>query len=168
MTDVFDPQKRSEIMRLVHSKNTKPELSVRSVLHSLGYRFRTNRKDLPGSPDIVLPRFGLIILVNGCFWHRHEGCRLSRLPKSNEEYWQKKIDRNVARDEENLRFLKALGWRVLVLWECQISNRKKLTQRIITYFSSLTTTMLVPQLSQLTLLDSPIDSSDGNDIIFLK
>jgi len=121
-TDVFTPEKRSEVMSLVKSKNTKPELVVRSLLHRMGYRFRLHRKDLPGNPDIVLPKHRTAILVHGCFWHQHPGCKKATLPKQNVEFWTEKLEGNVRRDEEAQRRLRIAGWRVLVIWECEVKR----------------------------------------------
>src|SRR5947209_4336932 len=106
-------------MRAVAQANTGAEMSVRRVLHALGYRFRLHRKDLPGKPDIVLPKYRAVIFVHGCFWHRHPGCRKATAPKTNLEYWHAKFSSNVTRDKENRRQLRALGWRTLVVWECR-------------------------------------------------
>lgn len=100
--------------------NTKPEIIIRSLLHRLGYRFRLHRKDLPGNPDIVLPKYKAIIFVNGCFWHHHEGCPEGKIPKSNLGYWEPKLLRNSRRDSEGISALEQSGWRVLVIWECEI------------------------------------------------
>jgi DNA mismatch endonuclease (patch repair protein) len=116
-------------MSRIPGKNTKPEIAVRSVLHRLGYRFRLHLRDLPGRPDIVLPRHRKIILVQGCFWHGHT-CRLASKPKSNEGYWEPKIRANRARDARNLVALADLGWSVLELWECDIKNRQDLESRL--------------------------------------
>lgn len=113
-------------MAAVKGKDTKPELIVRKYLFSRGLRFRIQVKKLPGNPDIVLPKYKTVIFVNGCFWHGHEGCKYSRIPKSNVEFWQKKIERNIARDIRNEAELKALGWRVIRVWECDI---RKVTGR---------------------------------------
>ena len=121
-TDIFDRQKRSEIMALVHSKNTKPEKKVRSILHRLGYRYRLHRADLPGKPDIVLPKYRTVVFVHGCFWHQHPGCRKARLPKQNYEFWSEKLSKNAARDLETIRLLEGRGWRVVVVWECEIKS----------------------------------------------
>jgi len=110
---------RSAIMRAVPRKNSKPEMIVRRVLHSLGYRFRLHRRELPGTPDIVLPKHRLAIFVHGCFWHRHPGCRLASTPRTRADFWQSKFDRNVERDAASTHALRALGWSVLVIWECQ-------------------------------------------------
>ncbi len=121
-TDVFTPEKRSEVMSLVRSKNTKPELFVRSLLHRMGYRFRLHRKDLPGKPDIVLPKYRAVIFVHGCFWHQHPGCKKATLPKQNAEFWKDKLEGNVRRDEQARHRLEEAGWRVLVVWECEAKS----------------------------------------------
>lgn len=118
MADFVSPSKRSKIMRGVKHADTKPELAVRRALHKLGFRFRLHRKDLPGRPDIVLPRHKLAVFVHGCFWHQHAGCKDGRLPTSNELYWTPKLKRNVERDLEKSVALEQLGWRVAVVWEC--------------------------------------------------
>ena len=120
MPDMFDPKKRSEIMAKVHSANTTPEVRVRKLLHSMGYRFRLHRRDLPGNPDIVLPKFRTVIFVHGCFWHGCPTCRHARVrPVANAEYWEKKLDRTIERDKTNVEALEQRGWRVLVIWECE-------------------------------------------------
>ena len=118
----------------IKAKNTKPEMIVRSLLHSAGYRFRLHRKDLPGRPDVVLPKWRTVIFVHGCFWHRHT-CALASRPKSNVLYWTKKIEGNVARDLHNVRALRRLGWRVAVVWECQTktSDLSQLAQRLVRF-----------------------------------
>jgi DNA mismatch endonuclease, patch repair protein len=131
MTDVFTPEKRSEIMSRIRSTNTKPELIVRRCLHSMGYRFRLHRRDLPGKPDIVLPKHNTVILVNGCFWHGHTGCKTPcRIPATNTEFWTEKITRNKARDIKNRRDLRKLGWKVITIWECWTKDTDKLMQRL--------------------------------------
>ncbi len=120
--DPFTPQKRSETMSRVKSRNTKPELRVRSALHAMGYRFRLHRKDLPGNPDIVLPKHRTAVFVNGCFWHQHPGCRKATIPQNNRPYWEKKLGRNVERDRSSKAQLEEMGWRVITLWECEISR----------------------------------------------
>lgn len=109
-------------MRAVKSKNTKPEMIVRKALHALGYRYRLNVKTLPGSPDLVFPKYRAVIFVHGCFWHGHACKRGARLPKTNQDYWRKKIARNMARDAKNSEALRALGWRVITLWECELKS----------------------------------------------
>ncbi|WP_082517562.1 very short patch repair endonuclease [Variovorax sp. Root318D1] len=123
--DTLTPAKRSALMSRIRSKDTKPELAVRSILHGLGYRFRLHRKDLPGHPDIVLPRHRKIILVQGCFWHGHT-CRRASKPKSNESYWSTKISGNKARDARNRIALEQQGWTVLEVWECEVRQAENL------------------------------------------
>ncbi|MCI5131890.1 MAG: DNA mismatch endonuclease Vsr [Candidatus Electrothrix sp. EH2] len=122
MTDHLSPEKRSWNMSRVRSRHTKPELIIRSLLHRAGFRFRIKNNKLPGSPDIVLPKYTTALFVHGCYWHRHAGCSKATLPKSNRESWQKKFDNNVARDRRVQNELRELQWRVLVLWECEIMN----------------------------------------------
>ena len=117
-------------MANVHGKNTSPELIVRFVLHSLGYRFRVASDKLLGKPDIVLSRFHKLIFVHGCFWHQHKGCKASERPSSNSTYWNKKLDRNVLRDSKNIALLKKSGWDVLIIWECQVRNKSYLLKTI--------------------------------------
>lgn len=122
MADVFTKVERSRVMRRVKSADTKPEMRVRRWLHAQGFRFRLHRKDLPGKPDIVLPKHKTVILVHGCFWHGHPGCKAADLPASNREYWERKIGRNTERDERNRRLIEKLGWRVVVVWECELGD----------------------------------------------
>ena len=130
MADTVTPDQRSRIMAQVKSKDTKPELLVRSLLHRLGYRFRLHRKDLPGKPDIVLPRHRKAIFVHGCFWHGHTGCKRSARPTSRADYWNAKIDRNMQRDATATAQLAALGWTVLTLWECELRPAEALNDRL--------------------------------------
>jgi len=123
--DVFSPEKRSQVMSRIRSKDTKPEKIIRSILHKLGFRFRINRKDLPGKPDIVLPKYKTVIFVHGCFWHQHEGCKIASKPKSNIKFWQDKFSRNIERDKKNQEDLYKMGYRVLVIWECEINEIQK-------------------------------------------
>ena len=122
MVDTVTPKRRSEIMSGIRSKGMKPEMTVRRQLHSMGYRYRLHRRDLPGKPDLVFPARRKIIFVHGCFWHQHAdpACRIARRPKSNREYWMPKLERNVARDAENRARLRELGWKVHVIWECEV------------------------------------------------
>jgi len=117
---------RSWNMSRIKSRDTSTELTVRSVLHDMGYRFRLHRKDLPGKPDIVLPKYRTVIFVHGCFWHRHTECKYAYTPKSNVEFWEKKFKANVERDQNNNRILQELGWRIIVIWECQTQNLEPL------------------------------------------
>ncbi|MFW2831556.1 very short patch repair endonuclease [Sphingomonas sp. ID0503] len=125
MADFLSPEARSERMSRIRSKDTSPELALRKALHALGLRFRIHDKRLPGKPDIVLPRFKAVVLVHGCFWHRHGGCKVATTPKSNTPFWQEKFDRNVERDRRNVAALEGLGWRVLVAWECELGSQRK-------------------------------------------
>ena len=128
--DTLEPLQRSARMALVRDKNTKPELLVRSLVHGLGYRYRLHRRDLPGTPDLVFSSREKVIFVHGCFWHRHEGCALARLPKSRLEFWGPKLEGNAVRDKRNRSALRRLGWRVMTIWECQLHNRPQLVSRI--------------------------------------
>lgn len=118
--DTLTKQKRSWNMSRIRGRDTAPERAVRSLLHRMGYRFRLDRTDLPGRPDIVLPKYRTVIFVHGCFWHRHRQCKYAYTPKSRQEFWQSKFDANVRRDQRVRRKLVALGWHVIVVWECQI------------------------------------------------
>ena len=129
MVDVFTEQQRREIMSRVRSRDTKPELVVRRMLHAMGFRFRLHRKDLPGCPDIVLPRYRTVIFVHGCFWHGHS-CAKGRRPTSNEKFWNDKIEKNMIRDSRSLRRLRRTGWKTVVIWECQTRNVKYLERRL--------------------------------------
>lgn len=129
MADKLTPERRSANMRQIRSRDTKPELTVRSFAHRLGYRFRLSRQDLPGRPDLVFTRLRSIVFVHGCFWHGHGCKRGGQGPKSNASYWTPKIARTRQRDQRNKRKLRAKGWKVLVVWECQVSDdflRKRL------------------------------------------
>jgi DNA mismatch endonuclease (patch repair protein) len=129
--DTIGPKRRSEIMSRVRNKNTKPELVVRRLLHGMGFRFRLHQKDLPGKPDIVLPKWRTVILVHGCFWHGCERCdRGTRRPKTNADFWLEKLAANRRRDEMTSSRLRELGWKVLVLWECETADIEQLTRTI--------------------------------------
>ncbi|MGE4549935.1 MAG: very short patch repair endonuclease [Opitutales bacterium] len=122
MTDIVSEEQRSYIMSRVASKDTKPELLVRSFLHRSGFRFRIHGKKLPGRPDLVLPKHQAVVFVHGCFWHRHNGCAKATMPATRVGFWREKFERNVARDLTNQAELKNLGWCVIVLWECEIAT----------------------------------------------
>jgi len=127
MADMFDSKKRSEIMSKVRSENTAPEICVRKLLHSMGYRYRLHKRDLPGNPDIVLSKYKTVIFVHGCFWHGCPNCRHARVrPKSNAEYWEKKLNRTLERDRQNQALLEKMGWNVLVIWECETKKKNLL------------------------------------------
>ena len=117
-------------MSRIRGKDTKPEILVRRGLHALGFRFRLQDRKLPGRPDIVLPKYGVAIMVNGCFWHGHKGCRYATKPKSNVEFWQTKIQRNQHRDEVTSAHLEALGWHVITIWECELRSPDALQTRL--------------------------------------
>ena len=122
--DIVDKETRSRMMSGIRGKDTKPEIAIRKALHARGYRYRINRRSLPGSPDIVLRKHRAVILVHGCFWHGHD-CALFKLPSTRREFWTRKIGDNRARDERNTGALRALGWRICVVWECALRGRKR-------------------------------------------
>ncbi len=121
--DIVSQERRSELMSSVKTENTRPEIMTRRLLHSLGFRFRLHLKHLPGKPDIVLPKYNLVVFIHGCFWHHHTKCPKSKLPVSNAKFWEEKIMSNVARDKRNIANLKEMGWKSLVIWECETKNR---------------------------------------------
>lgn len=123
--DTLSPEHRSWVMAQIHSKDTKPELVVRSWLHRRGYRFRLHVKTLPGHPDIVLPRYRALVEVRGCFWHRHPGCKTATTPSSHKRFWKDKFRRNVARDRLHEDEWRELGWHVFVIWECELAPRRR-------------------------------------------
>jgi DNA mismatch endonuclease (patch repair protein) len=128
--DTISADRRSENMRRISSKGMKPEMAVRQLAHGMGYRYRLHSPKLPGKPDLVFPRLKKIIEVRGCFWHQHGGCIDSHVPKSRTEYWRPKLQRNQRRDIENIQKLRDLGFRVLVLWECEITKDKRLAKKL--------------------------------------
>jgi len=130
MVDHLTPEKRSWNMSRIRSKNTKPEMVVRSLLHQMGYRFRLHRKDLPGTPDIVLPKYKTVIFVHGCFWHQHHDCSRATLPKTNTDYWLPKLKRNIERFQESKIQLVNTGWKVIVVWECELKDIDKLSKSL--------------------------------------
>ena len=123
-------EQRSRNMSAIKSKNTKPEIAVRKLLHSMGYRFRLHRKDLPGSPDIVLPKYKTVIFVHGCFWHRHENCKYASTPKTRKEFWESKFKANVKRDMEIQEKIKNIGWQSVVVWECELKYSSALKKKL--------------------------------------
>jgi DNA mismatch endonuclease, patch repair protein len=136
MSDIFTQEKRSEIMRRIHSEDTKPEVRVRKYLHKNGFRFRLHIGHLPGKPDIALKKYKMVIFVQGCFWHGHP-CKIgsgNRKPKQNHEYWNTKINKNIVRDKENTDKLKKLGWEVLNIWECKSISDKSLSNILTPLF----------------------------------
>ncbi len=131
MVDIVDSITRSRMMAGIKSRNTKPELLIRSLLHNRGFRFRLHVKDLPGKPDIVLPKYHSVIFINGCFWHGHQECHLFRLPATRTEFWQEKIYRNQTNDSRAIDLLLANNWRVCIVWECSIRGAKKDPEKVI-------------------------------------
>ena len=127
MADILSPEKRSWNMSRIRGANTKPEMLVRSMLHRAGFRFRIHDKSLPGKPDIVLKKYKSVIFVNGCFWHRHEGCAEATTPKTRREFWEVKFKRTVERDKEQKDALEKLGWQVICIWECDLKRSADLT-----------------------------------------
>ena len=137
MVDKLTPEERSINMSRIQSKDTTPEMIVRKLIFSKGYRYRLHQKDLPGKPDIVLPSKKKIVFVHGCFWHQHNDpkCKIARMPKSKTEYWIPKLKRNVERDTEHQKSLRSKGWRILVVWECETNDIKKLSRKLDRFLS---------------------------------
>jgi DNA mismatch endonuclease (patch repair protein) len=129
MTDVHSPSQRSYNMSRIRGKDTRPEKTVRSLLRAEGVRYRSNAKNLPGKPDIVLPTHRIVIFVHGCFWHRHKNCRFTTNPKVNSQFWEAKFARTVERDGQNIRSLKQMGWKVLIVWECSTKKSTAAVRR---------------------------------------
>jgi DNA mismatch endonuclease (patch repair protein) len=134
MTDRISAEKRSWNMSQVRSKDTAPELLVRSLMHRMGLRFRVHSKNLPGTPDLVLPKYRTAVFVHGCYWHRHNGCKYTTTPKTNTAFWEKKFMRNVNRDRGNQQMLEEAGWNVLVIWQCQTKDIVRLEKIISAAF----------------------------------
>src|SRR5208337_3988402 len=128
--DNLSKVQRSYCMSRIRSRGTSPELLVRRMIHGMGYRFRLHRQDLPGVPDIVLPRFKIALFVNGCFWHQHKDCSKATLPKSNVLYWEEKLSGNVRRDNVNVENLKIMGWHVVTIWQCETEDHVSLAQQL--------------------------------------
>lgn len=145
MVDTLTPDQRSERMSRIRGVNTKPEITLRSALHKLGFRFRLHVKELPGTPDIVLPKYNAVIFVHGCFWHHHRGCKIGTTPKSNTGFWQEKFKRNRGRDARNIKVLRSTGWRVMIAWECKIdtpTRAKQEAERLISKLAIIDTRSL--------------------------
>lgn len=134
--DRHTPEQRHRNMAAVKGKNTKPEIAVRKLLHKLGYRFRLHRKDLPGKPDIVLPKYKTVIFIHGCFWHRHAGCKYASTPSSNTVFWEKKFEENVGRDRKNIEKLETLGWKVITIWGCEVNEEERVLSALAELFIS--------------------------------
>lgn len=127
MTDTLSPKERSKRMSLIRGTGSAPEMKLRRLVHRMGFRYRLHVKELPGKPDLVFPSRCAVIFMHGCFWHRHKGCKLARLPKSKLEFWKPKLEANRVRDFRNQQQLKALGWRVLVVWECEMDDIERVS-----------------------------------------
>ena len=125
MVDFLSPKERSVRMSRIRGKDTKPELSLRKVLHGLGFRYRLHVADLPGKPDLVFPKYKTVVFVHGCFWHRHPGCKIATTPKTNTEFWIEKFEKNKERDVRARKALEEAGWSTLVAWECELDSMKK-------------------------------------------
>ncbi|WNK01246.1 DNA mismatch endonuclease Vsr [Thalassospiraceae bacterium LMO-JJ14] len=136
MADTLTPKQRSERMARIRAQDTKPEMVVRRIIHSHGYRFRLHAKELPGKPDIVLRPRKKAIFVHGCFWHRHPNCSLARLPKSRLDFWEPKLEQNRKRDLKNQCELKILGWDFLVVWECELGDMNALKSRLLDFLKA--------------------------------
>lgn len=134
MPEKISPETRSRMMSGIRGKDTKPELLIRRHLHAQGFRFRLFARDLPGRPDIVLPRWRVVVFAHGCFWHGHQGCSFFRLPKTRPEFWEAKIERNAERDSLAIEQLRAAGWRVAVIWECALRKHPDRTLRALVSF----------------------------------
>ena len=132
MTDIVDPATRSRMMSSIRGKDTKPEMIVRRLLHHRGFRYRLHAINLPGKPDIVLGKYHAVVMINGCFWHRH-GCNLFHWPKSNKHLWRKKLNRNATVDKKNIASLLEGGWRVQVIWECALRGEHRLSEAMLVY-----------------------------------
>jgi len=133
--DVVDAPKRSQMMAGIRSKNTKPEITVRKFLHSNGFRYSLHSKSLPGSPDIVLRKYNVAVFIHGCFWHRHDGCKYATIPSSNIERWESKFRQNTERDRRNIASLRLLGWKTIVVWECEL--RAQASKRLKTLMAEI-------------------------------
>ena len=129
MGDIYSKRKRSEIMSKIPGTETKPEILVRKYLFSKGFRFRKNDKRLPGRPDIVLPKYKTVIFIHGCFWHGHR-CKAGKLPEANKEFWENKINSNMKRDKKNQHKLEKLGWKIIIIWQCKLKNKKMMTKKL--------------------------------------
>lgn len=147
MADIVSPEVRSRMMSRIRGRDTKPEVALRKALFRRGFRYRANDRRLPGSPDIVFPKYGAVVLVHGCYWHRHPGCPKAYTPKSRLEFWQSKFDQNVARDRRNLEELLAAGWRVAIVWECAVGSEPPaaLVDRIEVFLRSVEPVLELPE-----------------------
>ena len=146
--DIVDKQTRSRMMANIKGKNTRPEITIRSLLHRQGFRFRIHDKSLPGKPDLVLKKYKAVIFVHGCYWHRHENCKLASMPKQNRAFWMKKFDANICRDGVVYFKLKSLGWRIAIIWECAIRDKSNLPlyiNRLVCWLKSESEYIEIPE-----------------------
>jgi len=134
--DTISPAERSEIMSRVRSKDSRPEMALRKLVFSLGYRYRLHNRALPGCPDLVFSALRKVVFVHGCFWHLHKNCPLARMPKSRVDFWSSKLELNKTRDEKNVRKLRRLGWRVLTIWECEIARNRRVSDKIMRFLNA--------------------------------
>ena len=155
MTDIVDKKTRSRMMSGIRGKNTRPEMMVRRALHAAGFRYRLHAKDLPGKPDIVLPKYRAVVFVHGCFWHRHEGCYYATIPKSRQVFWISKLEANRRRDAKTRERLAAAGWRVFVVWECGLKHDPEGTM------SALVTALKNPHVKGRDIPSTPPRPSAG-------
>lgn len=139
MVDIYSPEKRSELMSKISGSDTKPEIIVRKYLHSIGFRFKKNDKQLPGKPDIVLPKYNTVIFVHGCFWHGHKDCKASKLPETNKKFWENKISNTIIRDKKNFQVLLSLRWNVIIIWECELESKSVRKERLNLLTSQIST-----------------------------
>jgi DNA mismatch endonuclease Vsr len=147
LADTLTSEQRSARMALIKSKDTKPELTVRRILHGLGYRFRLHARDLPGRPDIYFGKRKKAIFVHGCFWHNHEGCDIGHLPKSRSMYWEAKFASNRERDERNKKALNKAGWKVTTIWECELGNQERLARKLERFLGKTCFSRDAPQVA---------------------
>jgi len=153
MTDVMTPEERSRCMAAIKGRDTKPEILVRKFLFAKGLRYRVNNRKLAGSPDIVLKKYKTVVFIDGCFWHGHKGCKYYKLPKSNTEFWRKKITGNAARDYVNNVDLQLAGWRVIRIWECQVKTKERREQTLERLYQTIITSRPLPPIAY----DDPVE-----------
>jgi DNA mismatch endonuclease, patch repair protein len=151
MADVVDKAIRSRMMAGIRGVNTAPEMKLRRALHAVGFRYRLHAKDLPGKPDLVFPRFGAVVFVHGCFWHRHGNCKWATNPSSNVEFWTTKLNKNAERDTRNIDSLRKLGWRVAVVWECSMRLHpfREVAEAVGKWLQETNSTLTLPRKSRV-------------------
>ena len=158
MTDIVDSNRRSELMARIRGQDTTPELAVRRIAHRMGLRFRLHRKDLPGRPDLVFPKHRLAVFVHGCFWHRHEGCRYASTPKSRTAFWTEKFASNVDRDARQEAALGTLGWRVFVIWECEVKDEAAVERRLAVLIRRERTAAETGSTSSISIVEQEVST----------